>query len=155
MQQNKNQANSIILNAIVSVVYLKDSRATSTWNVPKYGVFSGPYFPTFGLNSIENYVNHSLNDLRYIYHSLKFFSRKQNSLLSNSSISWSKPYHTSSILSPTQNIFQLNCNDKRVEKKHTCRSFAWGIRKGWSYLPHSSWYSTNKKWVCNMVNQKD
>ena len=25
------------------------------WKVPKYGVFSGPYFPAFGLNSISPY----------------------------------------------------------------------------------------------------
>ena len=27
------------------------------WKVSKYGVFSGPYFPVFGLNTVFDFVN--------------------------------------------------------------------------------------------------
>ena len=29
----------------------------TVWNVPKYGVFSGPYFPAFGLNNERYFVS--------------------------------------------------------------------------------------------------
>ena len=31
--------------------------ATTAWNVSKYGVFSGPYFSVFGLNTDTDYLN--------------------------------------------------------------------------------------------------
>ena len=30
---------------------MEQSCTNTAWKVPKYGVFSGPYFPVFGLNT--------------------------------------------------------------------------------------------------------
>ena len=155
MQQNKNQVNSIILNVFVSVVYSKDRKATTAWKISKYGVFSSPYFPALGLNSIANDANHSLNDLRYIYHSLKFFFEETKFLAFRLFHFMIQTISYIINLQPYSGHISVKSKWKACwEKKHISRTFAWGIIEGWSYLPRSLWYSTNKNWVWNKVNQK-
>ena len=39
------------LNSVWSIASWLYSNPSTTWKVSKYGVFSGPYFPAFGLNT--------------------------------------------------------------------------------------------------------
>ena len=48
------------LNSVWSIASWLYSNPSTTWKVSKYGVFSGPYFPAFGLNTEIYSVNLSI-----------------------------------------------------------------------------------------------
>ena len=67
---NFNSSKIKIRNNLGETVFLKSTH--TAWNVAKYGVFSGPYFPVFGLNT----GNYGPEKSLYLdtFHAVKLFS---------------------------------------------------------------------------------
>ena len=56
LQNNFSGQKNVVKNAVI-INLLNANVATTVQNVSKYGVFSGPYFPAFGLNTERHEVS--------------------------------------------------------------------------------------------------